>query len=334
MSKLKTLSRTVGILAGLAVAGLILVNWSAETERFRGELRLGTVKSAERRTSNFLRNKSLTLFVGDSLWQVRKGGIPAPASIRSMLRKKEPGTIVKSLSIAGATIFSYYFLSERIATLEPDRLVLGINLHAFGRDPEREQKELAAFLPPSRWAEAAQLPLELVHLSAAEVVSSHLALRLDLLPERLWLQGVQVRFGLRVSQLAMSVNERHGSSGSFAALRKKRNKHSAMKLGVRRLTATAARSRLGGSMAGLEADEPRLQILDQILARFRETGARILLVVQPINIDHLKRPGVYDPAGIERSVQLLGEAASPRASSSAEAPGGQVLELTATRRLG
>ena len=310
MGKLRTLSRTVGILAGFALAGFVLVNWSMAAKKLPGELRLGVVKSAERQTNSAPRDHSLTLFVGDSLWQVRRAGLPAPAFIRSMLKRQEPETKVHNLSLAGATLFSHYFLSERIAELEPARLIVGINLHAFGRDPEREQRELAALLPPSRWTEAAQLPLELVHLSAADVVSSHIALRLGLLPARLWLQGVQVRFGHRVSQLAISVNERHGSSGSFAKLRKQQHWRRNMAHGMARLTENAAQRRFLDVMEGLEADEPRLRILDRTLARFRESGARILLVVQPLNVDHLTRLGVYDAAGMKRSLQLLGEIAA------------------------
>ena len=60
MGKLSTLSRTVGILAGFAAAGLVLVNWSMAAKSFRGELRLGAVKGAERQISRAPRDHSLT----------------------------------------------------------------------------------------------------------------------------------------------------------------------------------------------------------------------------------------------------------------------------------
>lgn len=234
------------------------------------------------------------VYLGDSLSMPGKGR-PGPTELRTLLQRTGHINVngLVNVSAAGFTAHSHYFLSERLTELRADRFIIGVNLGWFSRDPSQQQTELAGFLPISRWPEVATLPLYEAGLSADSLVVFRALVALDVLEVWQRVQAEQVRAEAGLERLARWLQDTLGQSSP--APKYVVSSHRAQRLTRGdRPTHEGARHRWGPILDGLEEEDPTLQMLDAVLRRLRTTGARVLVVVSPTNVDALESLGLYD----------------------------------------
>lgn len=251
------------------------------------------------------------VYLGDSL-SMQTRGRSTPGELRRMLRLRGgpigPESIL-NVSAPGLTAFSHYFMSEQLTALNADRFIVSVNLGWFSRGTLAQQPNLSALLPPTRWPEAAQLPLHEVGLSADEVVLAHAIASLGYLPWWQSLQREQVRFRNAVNRLARMFQVAVGHPGGASFAGELRHYRATSRARANRPTRIGAIRRWGPVLAGLEADDANLRVLDALLRRLRRTDAPVLVMVAPTNVEALDAIGMYDHDGFATSLARIREVA-------------------------
>jgi hypothetical protein len=246
------------------------------------------------------------LFVGDSLaMDMLPPNTSIPIRLRQRLAERgdgRPEFDVGNITASGLSIFSHYFLSDRLIALHPDQIVLAVNLAAFSRRwRANERFQLAGWIPARCWPEAAVLPLHEVGVSADRLLYYRVIVAAGGVEPWRWLQREQVRVAGAYWDAAAWLQDRSGSPHGLEY----RMVHGLASVGQRleskhRPTRALARELFGPALDGLEADHPEIEMLDALLARFRGAGIRVVLYVAPINVEYLTRLGVYDAEGMAR----------------------------------
>ena len=223
----------------------------------------------------------------------------------------------------GMRLHAQYLASEVFAGTKSRNVVLSLNLGWFSQISE-PGAELAALFPESRWPEAMTMPLHEANLSADRALLYRSIWRSDAVA--LWsrLQREQTQQARISNWVAKGVNGWAEELVPTAAPREllarfQRRATTRIKEGVRRATRLAAERRLSAVFGGIPPDHPRLRMLRAILHRLRDSGARVLVYVAPINVDHLRDVGVYDEGGIGDTSAVLREVV--------ESSGGDFLDL-------
>lgn len=299
-----TLALAVG-LGALIASGTIL----AEAVRMeKHELRSNIRQSihATETLRGYRERQTRYLFLGDSLSMENSGGgTPPPNLLANAVRKNEGGDHFRNFSRPGFTLFSHYFLNDPIAEVGARKVIIGFNLGWISRPLIRQPVGLEGFLPPEQWFTAMQLPIGAAGLTAADILSAGLVDQLGFRPERAWIQEMQIdvnqTYKLFVSHFQKSIGAPQGMK-TFLKMHRFRSVQT--KFGERQQP-TSATLLLGKALAGLGKNEPTLEILGELVRRLHAKGSEVLVVAQPMNVEHLRSIGVLEDANLQSSIQRL-----------------------------
>jgi hypothetical protein len=268
---------------------------------------LGLSRTVERIAAKPARPR--ILFLGDSLvMDLAPPDRSVPARLRTLLKAEDTlsGAQLRRLAAPGMGGFSHYLFSEAFAALEPDLVVLSVNLRWFSRAWNRNERGvLVGWLPVGRWPEAASLPLHEVGVTADSALLMRALVASGAVSGwyRLRREQVRVVHGRErlEERLEACLGQRPGAGYRelHAAAERKR-------LGSRRrMTPDSAERLLGEVFRGMDPDGPMLKALGLLITRLRAAGARCLVYVAPLNVEHLRRIGVYDAGGVARSIARI-----------------------------
>jgi hypothetical protein len=314
--------RWVALLAaaagGFALTGLLLVRLlDGVGERYRPVALEGGIRT-ERQLGKAVRvagGRRRIFLLGDSLvFDMTPRPRSIPDNLAALLAARTRGRdYVRAVASPGLGAFAHYFLADRILAARPDVVVLSVNLHWFspiwrGIDPPT----LAGWLPARRWAEALALPLEATGVSADRLAFYRALVASGALPAWYRLQREQLRVQGAWQAAARRLQALSGMPEGLAYETEHGRRALARRAERGRSTATYAAATFGPVFAGIDADSPTVRALDTLLARYRDAGVAVVVYVAPINVEHLRRLGVYDARGAASAVDFLGRLARRR----------------------
>jgi len=242
-------------------------------------------------------HERLLLFLGDSL--AENLAQPKSTAPRRLAELLEHQIQVKPLTSHGLSIYSHYFMSDRMLAIDPDHIVLQVNLASFSPYWNAvERTQLVAWLPARRWLEALQLPLHVVGISADRMIFNRAIVKAGGFEVWHRLQREQVRALRAYWKLADWAQAKTGQPKGLAYRKLKRLLWLVARVRGNRPTAYWVRSRLGPALDGLPADHPVLHVLDALLAHFQEAGVSVVMYAAPFNVEHLRAQGTYNEEGI------------------------------------
>jgi len=293
-----------GIVMGLILAGGVWAALLASTDPRPTFPRAQRVLNIEKLIRSGQDDARVELLLGDSL-TYESGAVNA---VVTYLRDwQEPGgddvgeIRLHNVSEMGFDIYTHYLVSSLAGELDPERVLIAVNLGLWSRNRGR-QSELVALLPAGRWSETLFLPLHETGVTMADLLTNRLVYLSGGLGLQAQLQTAQIRLQRETDALAEWINSRAGTPG-LSALRKQR--HDQMMLLLRRPDKALAEQTLAPILAGLTPDDARLVVLEATVGHFRDRGAQVLVFVQPINHEHLTTLGVYDAAPIMASIEQI-----------------------------
>lgn len=252
-------------------------------------------------------------FLGDSTTMQRPGRRnPAGSTIRS-LRQRAPerrfhATIVAS---PGLAVFGYYALADRLASEEPDAVVLALNLSTFAEEPRQwPRPELAGWIEARRWPATLGLPLQWEDLTTDELLTYRALVRLGL---------AETWYALRYQQRRLArAWEAIGHGGDAllgfeteVALRRLATARQIERFTLqgegKRPSYVGAEHLYGPVMRGLSRSSPWVGLWARTVERYAASGTRVLVFVVPVNVEHFERHGIPLGPGLARSLDLLQE---------------------------
>lgn len=302
-------------LAGfLGIGALLIWGLDAAEEPYR-KVELDLVRQLDRKLTLLGRydGPPRLAYLGDSL-SMPTNGKPAPAELAQILRKRAgapPGSsTLINFSSAGLTSFSHYFISERLAGLGVDRFIIATNLGWFSRKRFAQQPALAGMLPANRWPEAATLPLHEIGLSADEVVLSNAWLQTGLFNIPWQIQREQVRFRNAVDRAGHRLQHAVGHARGARYQRRVTQYRTHRIYDGKRPTYIGAVDRWGAVLEGLAPDDPNLLVLDALVRRLRATGARVLVMVPPTNVEIMTKLDLAPGDGFQTSLDRIRDVAT------------------------
>jgi hypothetical protein len=261
------------------------------------------------------------LFLGDSLsMDTHPPDRSVPAQLAALLAQpsgRDAPIELQRIVASALTPLSHFFLSGRLVGLDPDQVVVEVNLWTFSPSWIRmERPEIAGLLPASRWPAAAALPLGAAGLSADRLVTYRALVAAGALDAWARLQREQVRVVRALDALGEWLQARVPLAGGIGH----RKHHDSAKMvrnmtwGPRgnRVTAEVARGSLAPVLAGLREDNATLLALESLLADFERARIPALVYVAPLNVEQLRGIGVMDDDGLRRSLDRLRDACERR----------------------
>lgn len=253
------------------------------------------------------------LFIGDSLaLDVRTKSVSVASRLqkrlatRTMLTRKSP-IKVQPVTISGFSLYSHYFVSDHLASLKPDQVILALNLMSFSKGwRSRERYQLSAFVSPHRWLEALSLPLHEVGVTVDRLLFYQSIRAIGAFDAWWWLQREQARTNRGYWRLAEWLQEWSGHPDGLAYrddFTKIRFRRSMVRSG--RATHRSARALLGAALDGVEPNHAGLQVLDALLDHLRQTSIPVVVYVPPINVERLRALGLYNEQGLGLTLKRI-----------------------------
>lgn len=276
--------------------------------------------------------KERIALVGDST-MMKAAGMDAPgrqilpARVHAALRQRGPRgqhMHVHTLCAAGLGPSGLYFISDRLAATQPERVVIGLNLGSFNADTMREfgYPESAGMLAANQLPEAASLPMSDVGLTLDRVLFYKALVSAGAIDAWVALRKTQAQaFKLRdsiASAIEAATHTRALADMQFA-LAMARIGHAELP-GKRRATREMAERMYGPVLSGLARDAAGLRWLDAALARLQHAHVPVLLYLRPMNVEHMRELGL----SLERLPVSIAEI-----RRTAERRGAQVVDLHA-----
>ncbi len=316
--------RFVGIIAfaaGFALAGLATaLGISRALDHFEVE-----ALESRLRVAAFYRDKTEALghrppdeprvvFLGDSMVASYPREHQVPVAVQNEINRITQGRSrirVKSLAMAGTSVFDYYFLADVISRTDPELIVIPFNLsspsHIYRAAFSRP--ELAGWTPTSRISEAMLLPINWIGLTADRLLLNRAIVGLGLFDMWLWLSEEQTRFSQARGRVEAQM-DRHAERGrspvdrfraaSRLFLFKRDNLDNA-----NRFSATHTEALYGVALRGLKVDHPALVFLAASIRAFADRGIDTFVYVTPANMDHIRNVGLENSEGMARSLWNL-----------------------------
>jgi hypothetical protein len=174
--------------------------------------------------------------------------------------------------------------------------------------------ELAGWTPPGELFEAIRLPFHRIGLSLDEMLLYMGIVQIGLQAE--WIEATQAQLrivtGLESALSAANGPRRHRISAEARGM---------LLPGVTptRGTVRAITAKYGDALEGVEPDHDFIRIFAAAVALYREAGAQVVVYVVPINYEHFDKMGVWNGAGMRKTVDSLRRAV--------ETAGGTVVDL-------
>lgn len=218
--------------------------------------------------------------------------------------------VLSTLRVPGLGPTAMYLISQEIIDARPDRVVLSLNLRSFSYDALRtfSYGETAGWLAPSQLFEALSLPLFHGGLTADRLLFYRALVTCG--AERTWpeVRRLQGRaFRLR-EWLATRADSAFGITADadmqFALGIARWVRLTAAVDKLPRQSRAAAERSLRPMWRGLSSQNPSLQILSTVIARFTRANIPVLVYTAPINVEHLRKLGL-PMAQLERSMQTI-----------------------------
>jgi hypothetical protein len=209
---------------------------------------------------------------------------------------------------SGLSVYSYYFMSDRIIEFVPDAVVVQFNLFWLSEHWHRslDRTVMAAWLPLSWWREAVALPLHLTTLTTDRWILYRSLQELGLFDLWYQVQREQARLPDAYWNLATWIQE---SARSPAGLdfRKDHKWRIAVRHRDKRNRATplAARQQFEPALNGIEGDHFALRVLDALLGRLENAGIPVLVYLPPHNVEHLETLGLMNREGLDTTVARI-----------------------------
>jgi hypothetical protein len=302
-----------GVMIPLSVAldafeippGLIQSDYAEMALRIRSQM------ISERRESDVQ-----ILMLGDSTLMTGKG-MEHRHTIPAMLdRALQPYVIrrnrlkVYPFAFPGAGYTSFYFLSEELITARPDLIVVEFNLFSLSAKwaDRWGRPDHSAWLGWSGIFESMSLPLHRVGLTVDRMLWTVACVELGCGSTWNFVQREQ----LRVPQLLDLVRAKLVSATGMHAIDDLRDRRKEAIAAERRegpmpnrRTAAAYRSAFGKSLDGASSDDVALRMLAATVRRFRAAGIPVVVYVNPVNVEAMKRRGVWNQSGIDRTLAAL-----------------------------
>lgn len=242
---------------------------------------------------------------------------PEGRRVPDRLQERLPARVV-SLGMPGSGPFDYYFLADEVAAARPDVVVIAVNLDHFSQAWRNaySRPQLAGWIHPERLPEAFALPLERTGLTADRLLFYVSVVRAGFYDAWYWLALRQAQLGRARAQLEAwlqgGVYEPRNDTGDDTperSFRRAASQHTIARVfdspDLRHYREPALREHYGAVLAGLPPDDPVLEVLDATVERLVEAGARVLVYVEPIETETLRRAGLLDEAGLSRSLEAL-----------------------------
>lgn len=256
-------------------------------------------------------SKSRVAFLGDSVLLGLPGERTVPdATSEALWQRGARGrrVAVHPLGWPGWGIAAQYFLADEIIRARPDRIMLELNLRAFGpaAPADVSSPELAGFIGTNRLWEAAWLPLSYAGLTLDKLLFYRLLVTTDMDASWADLRRRQANvFRLR-DPVETALDAALGSSST-----RERRRVEAFARFERMLVPEKNREQpalvkqaLGTVLGGIPATHSRLRVLKATLDHYRRADIPIVVWVAPVNLDHLRSLG-FSLDGLERSVATI-----------------------------
>ncbi len=298
--------------------GLFALGSAIHSERLSMNLTMmifGLPRPLQRLRAHSLNPDTFTIaFMGDSTVIAYPEGQTIHERLESVLIPQwlGPGRIsVESLSSLGMTPAGFFLIQDKITEARPDVAIVTANLTLI-RDslpPNLHRPELAGWVRSHRLYDA----LIGLGLHKFGVTADRLFLYKSIVSAGwagIWMAQLagQAHLGHLREVVEEAVAEKTGWTAQQDHTRQRdlrRGTESLLPRTPPRLTRIGAQRMVGEPMAGIDADQWAIRILRAILEEFARTGRATVLYVPPINIDHLKSVGVYDEAGLAKSLATL-----------------------------
>ncbi len=319
-SSIAVLGIASGFVVGLCATALLLVSILDRAEVPKTPVGLDAMHHLDISFQRSLARRPTpysTVFLGDSLAAVSPVHVTTADWVSNTLARtigQDPG-LGKSIApmgivYTGLSVYSHFFMSDRILELEPNTVVLEFNLFYFSKWwLARERKQFVGWLPTRTWSDALRLPLYEIGLSTDRILYYRALLSARQFDSWRWVEQQQARAANGYWSLAEYLED--GSSSP--AIQPSRNAHRREFLKKRavhtpagpRATAFYADQLLGKALRGVELDHPALQVLSTFLSMMQREGIQTITFVPPHNIDRLESLGLANDEGLKKTLAAI-----------------------------
>ena len=244
------------------------------------------------------------VLVGDSHLMVGRGDDLLHERLQQALRARGEHVSVRRVADHGLGLLGHYCLSDTLAAASPHEVVLELNLAHFS--PGWQRRQLApcvVMLEPRRWLEAARLPLHRDGVSLDRLLLYGTTGRVGGLGLLSRVVRWQSRVVLAWEQLTHALQARSPWPEGLAYLDVLvRSDLARARDRSGRATSSWALLLHGAALEGVRAGHPTLRVLDAVLAHYEEAGLRVLVFVNPINVEHLRSLRLHSETGLARTL--------------------------------
>jgi hypothetical protein len=217
---------------------------------------------------------------------------------RSLQRSGLRRAAVVAAAYPMMTPVDYFYAAHEIAAARPDAVVATLNLRAIGQRIPRT--DMAGMIPPTALPWALAHPLHRFGLTFDRLLLATAIVQTEAAP--LWRPVVerQTRLGdWRALQVRRDLaRDSFGEFGIYL-------QHLSEQDGRVRGDREAMRWLFGEALDGITADHPVAQLIGGTIAALREEGVQVVVYVNPVNLEWLRRLGMGDEAGLERTIGVL-----------------------------
>lgn len=312
---------------GLAATGLfMLAKWIHPAPVYWLGARYDMVDAQLARIGSGASDLPRVAYFGDSTVASYEHGPSLPEMTERQLTRLrgERWVRVVNASAAGAGVTQYAFLSDRVASRAPDVIIWQISFFQLTDrwTGHNGAPELVGFVDLVRLPALLTMPFERFRLSLADILLQQTIVRSGLHDLHRFVRTHQIRFAYIRDLAEDALNPNRGLKPEERAqkMRGRGYLRRHIEPGVRaRYSAYGEHVHFGPTLHGLDDDDALLQLLGWGIRPFTERGTDVLVYLNPTNLENLKRVGVYDEAGIKRTVEAI--------RRTVEANGGHFLDL-------
>lgn len=256
------------------------------------------------------------LMLGDSMLlpgKKMKYRDAVPAMLSRALRREFPRpekSKVYSFAFPGAGYTSFYYLLDHLIAARADLILIGFNPASLSPHWARRwaRPDHAAWLGWRRVPEALGLPLHRLSLTVDRLLWTVACVEMGCGDAWRFVQHEQ----LRASDLLEHVRAELASMTGMNAVDDLRDRRNAARVEIRRggptprlRTADEYRKTFESFLDGVMRDDAALRMLAATVRGIRSAGIPVVVYVTPVNVGGMKRRGVWNQAGIDRTLVAI-----------------------------